>query len=61
MVGTFGHTENWWHLGEILVVTMNSEKATTVMKQNRAHTKLYHLESRWRNSHVLVYHSPFTC
>ena len=20
----------------------------------------YHLESRWRNSHVLVYHSPFT-
>ena len=21
---------------------------------------IYHLESRWRNSHVLVYHSPFT-
>ena len=34
------------------------EAVPTIFRCIPSHDSLYHLESRWRNSHVFVYHGP---
>ena len=37
----------------------NLKKKTIVFQSPVLEVMLYHLKSRWRNSHILVYHGPF--
>ena len=60
------HNRPWiWTCGRFLVSNSGPLKFQVAGAANHllyvCCIGIYHLESRWRNSHVLVYHSPLLC